>query len=119
MEITRIQNVYTVVRNMQESREFYRTALGLSVKFEDRLEWCQFGVGGSNFALSSIAEGPLNSRGSVVVFEAPSLEGIESRVRAAGGTLMASRSMGAHGSVMTFADPEKNLFQVFAKSSQA
>jgi predicted enzyme related to lactoylglutathione lyase len=115
MAIQKIQSVYTVVRDMDKAQAFYEQALGLTVKFRDQSKWCQFAVGGSNFALSSVEEAAQGAVGSVVVFEADSVDGIREGVEAAGGAFLSERDMGAHGKVFVFLDSENTLFQVFIR----
>ena len=45
-------------------------------------------------------------------FDAAELASVAARIERLGGRHLASRDMGAHGSVATFADPEGNLFQL-------
>ena len=116
MAIQRIQSVYSVANNMDRAQRFYESALGLSLKFRDGERWCQFSVGNTNFALSAPAEAPVAAKGSVVVFEAESLDGVRQQVEEGGGKFLSTRDMGSHGAVVTFQDPEGNLFQVFAKA---
>lgn len=115
MSIQKIQGVYTVVRDMDRVQAFYEQALGLTLKFRDQSKWCQFGVGASNFALSSTEEAAPGAVGSVVVFEADSIDGIRESVEAAGGQFVAERDMGAHGKVLVLLDSENNVFQVFTR----
>jgi predicted enzyme related to lactoylglutathione lyase len=119
MTIQRIQSVYTVVRDMDKAQAFYERALGLTLKFRDQSKWAQFGVGGSNFALSAAEEAAPGATGSVVVFEADSLEGIRESVEAAGGRLVSERDMGAHGKVLVLLDAENQIFQVFLRQATA
>jgi predicted enzyme related to lactoylglutathione lyase len=116
MKILRIQNVYHVAKDMERLRAFYGTKLGLPSKFADGDRWVQFGVQGSNFALSSAAEAAPGVNGAVVVFEVDSLAGAEDHVLAAGGRVLSRRDMGAHGKVVTFSDPEGNIAQLFCRS---
>lgn len=115
MAIQKIQSVYTVVRDMDKAQAFYERALGLTPKFRDGSKWLQFGVGGSNFALSSVEEAAPHATGSVVVFEADSVDGIRERVEAAGGEFVSERDMGSHGRVLVFLDAERQIFQVFSR----
>jgi predicted enzyme related to lactoylglutathione lyase len=52
----------------------------------------------------------------VIVFDAADLASVAARIERLGGRHLASRDMGAHGSVATFADPEGNLFQLHVRS---
>jgi predicted enzyme related to lactoylglutathione lyase len=119
MAIQRIQSVYTVVRDMDKAQAFYERALGLTLKFRDQSRWSQFGVGGSNFALSSGEEAAQGATGTVVVFEADSLEGVRQSVEAAGGKFVSERDMGSHGRVQVFLDVENQIFQVFSRQPSA
>jgi predicted enzyme related to lactoylglutathione lyase len=116
MTIHKIQSVYTVVRDMDRMQDFYAKGLGLATKFRDGDAWCQFGVGTTNFALSSAAEAAVGAQGSVLVFETDDLAGARASIEQAGGRFLLQRDMGTHGAVLTFADPEDNLFQIFAKA---
>ena len=117
MAIQKIQSVYTVVRDMDKTQAFYERALGLAVKFRDQDRWCQFGVGGSNFALSSIEEAAKGAVGSVIVFEADNIDGVRESVEAAGGQFLAERDMGSHGKTYVFLDCEANVFQIFTRAA--
>lgn len=119
MAIQKIQSIYTVVRDMDKAQAFYERALGLTLKFRDSSKWLQFGVGGSNFALSSVEEAAPGATGSVVVFEADSVNGIRERVEAAGGEFVSERDMGSHGRVLVFLDAERQIFQVFSRQPSA
>lgn len=116
MTIHKIQSVYTVVRDMDALQAFYGHVLNMPPKFRDADRWTQFSVGHTNFALSSAAEAALGASGSVVVFEADTLDGVGASVTAAGGRLVSQRDMGAHGAVLSFTDPEGHPFQVFSKN---
>ena len=71
--IKRIENVYYVTDDMNETVAFYRDVLGLGVKFKDGERWTQLDAGGSNFALSSLEEAAKGAKGAVVVFEVDGL----------------------------------------------
>jgi len=116
MTIQKIQSVYTVVRDMDRMQDFYAKGLGLATRFRDGDAWCQFGVGSAGFALSSAAEAAAGAQGSVLVFETDDLAGARAGIEHAGGRFLLQRDMGTHGTVLTFSDPEDNLFQVFAKA---
>ncbi|WP_219219345.1 VOC family protein [Variovorax boronicumulans] len=118
MPIHKIQSIYTVVRDMDRMQDFYARGLGLTLRFRDADAWCQFGVGGSNFALSSTAESARGAQGSVPVFETDDPGATRTDIEQAGGRFLMQRDMGAHGVVLTFADVEENLFQVFAKAAR-
>lgn len=55
----------------------------------------------------------------MVVFETDDLAATRTRIEQAGGRCLLERDMGTHGTVLTFADVEDNLFQVFAKAAKA
>jgi predicted enzyme related to lactoylglutathione lyase len=111
-----IRSVYTVVQDMDLMQAFYGEALGLPLAFRDQRRWCQFKAGLLPFALSSPAEAAPGARGSVIVFDAADIAPITQRIERLGGRHLATRDMGAHGRVATFADPEHNLFQLHVRS---
>lgn len=115
MKVLRVQNIYHVARDMSRLRAFYETALALPLKFVDGDRWIQFGLHGTNFSLSSPAEAVRNASGAVVVFEVDSLDYAEDHIAAEGGRVMGRRDMGSHGQVLTFADPEGNVIQLFCR----
>ena len=115
MPLGAISSVYTVVNDMDRMQAFYAEALELPLSFRDRDRWCQFKAGPLAFALSSAAEAAKDARGSVIVFDAADLASVTARIERLGGRHLASRDMGAHGSVATFADPEGNLFQLHVR----
>jgi predicted enzyme related to lactoylglutathione lyase len=119
MSISRIQSVYSIVSDMDRLQVFYETALGLPLAFRDRDAWCQFKIGQTAFALSSPAEAAAGAHGSVVVFETADPDTLAKRILQLGGRHLADRDMGAHGKVMTFADPEDNRFQLYTRAGAA
>jgi len=110
-----IRSVYTVAGNMDLIHAFYEEALELPLAFRNRDNWCQFKAGLLPFALSSPAEAAPGARGSVIVFDAADIAPITQRIDRLGGRHLATRDMGAHGRVATFADPEDNLFQLHVR----
>lgn len=116
MTVQKIQSVYLRTERMNDLHAFYETALGLAPTFRDGNKWSQFRVGNTNFALSAPEEAAPVEGAAVIVFEAEDMEAATHRITTGGGRLLASRDMGTHGTVATFADPDNNIFQVFAKS---
>ncbi|HEY8610489.1 MAG TPA: VOC family protein [Roseomonas sp.] len=112
-----MQSVYTVIRDMDAAERFYGAALGLSPSFRDGERWCQFRPDNTNFALSSAEEAAPGASGSVAAFEVDDAAKTERRMREAGGGIVVRRDMGAHGAVLTCADPEGNLFQIFSRTA--
>ena len=119
MQTAGIGGVYMVVKDMDRAQRFYEDALGLVTKFRDRSAWCQFNTGNVSFSLSSPQEAGGRAQGAVVVFKAEQLAGIRHQVEDAGGTFRAVRDMGSHGTVVTFADPDGNDFQVLIRSAKS
>src|ERR1700730_3874780 len=117
MPLGAIRSVYTVANDMDLMQAFYEEALELPLAFRDRDKWCQFKAGQVPFALSSPSEAAKGARGSVIVFDANDVAVLGQRIERLGGGHLASRDMGSHGSVATFADPEDNLFQIHARQS--
>jgi predicted enzyme related to lactoylglutathione lyase len=114
--IKRIQNVYYVTDDMNETVTFYRDVLGLGVKFKDGERWTQLDAGGSNFALSSLEEAAKGAKGAVVVFEVDGLEEMATQIAAAGGEVLGTRDMGSHGRTLTFRDPVGNIAQLYERA---
>jgi predicted enzyme related to lactoylglutathione lyase len=106
-----IQTVYFVAKDMARLEDFYASALGMPVQFRDDNKWTQFRLQRSAFALSSAEEAAQGAVGAVPVFQVAGEARDEVR------QLLAQRDMGTHGVVATYKDPEKNIFQVFSKSS--
>ena len=119
MKVLRVQNAYHVVRDMGRLRSFYESFLGLPLKFADGDRWTQYGVQEVNFSLSSVEEAARGSAGVVVVFEVDRLDGAEELLAAEGGRVVDRRDMGSHGQVLTFADPEGNVAQLFCRNHVA
>ena len=107
----RVHGIYTVIRDMDGAQRFYAAALGIAPRFRDGARWCQFRLGEVNFALGSPEEASPGAAGSIAVFETAELDAAATRVAEAGGAVLSRRDMGAHGIVLTCADPEQNLFQ--------
>ena len=115
MPLHSIRSVYTVAQDMDLMQAFYAGALELPLAFRDRDNWCQFKAGPVAFALSSPSEAAQGARGSVIVFDAADLAALAQRIERLSGRLLASRDMGSHGGVATFADPENNLLQLHVR----
>lgn len=110
-----VSGIYLVVNDMDRAQLFYEKALGLVTKFRDQSSWCQFATGNVAFSLSSPEEAG-RTQSVMVVFKAGQLAGIREQVEDAGGAFLALRDMGPHGTVVTFADPDGNEFQVLIPS---
>ena len=119
MQTAGVSGVYMVVDDMDRAQRFYEDALGLVTKFRDRSSWCQFDTGNVSFSLSSPEEAGGRAQGVVIVFKAEQLAGIRQQVEDAGGTFRALRDMGSHGTIVTFADPDGNDFQVLIPSAKS
>ena len=117
MTVIAVQNVYVVAGDMDRAAHFYAHALGLTEKFRDGARWTQYKVGSGNFSLASAEEaGRGAATGATPVFETDTLEETIAAVEQAGGRIVASRDMGSHGRTATCADPDGNIFQLFARS---
>jgi predicted enzyme related to lactoylglutathione lyase len=114
MDIKRLQNVYLVAQRPAQLHEFYQSALGLPVKFRDQDRWIQYGTG---MALASTEEATPATSGAVPVFEVDDLEGAAERITAAGGQVLGTRDMGAHGAVLSLRDPEGHIVQLFKRAA--
>ncbi|MBK6005040.1 VOC family protein [Ramlibacter ginsenosidimutans] len=114
MDIQRLQNVYLVARKPGELNAFYESALGLKVKFRDGERWIQYAAG---VALASLDEAKPAASGAVPVFEVDDFEGAQERIVAAGGQVLGTRDMGAHGAVLSLRDPEGNIVQLFRRAA--
>jgi predicted enzyme related to lactoylglutathione lyase len=114
-----LQSVYLAAKDIGRLEAFYVSALGMPVQFRDENKWTQFRLQRSAFALSSPEEAAPGAVGAVPVFQVPgeAQEEIRQKILAAGGQLLAQRDMGSHGVVVTYKDPEENVFQVFSKAS--
>jgi predicted enzyme related to lactoylglutathione lyase len=117
VETKRIKYVYVGSQDVGKLGAFYSQSLGISEAFTDGKRWQQFSINGSNFAVASPEESAvLPGQGFVPVFEVDDLKSATERVRQAGGTVVSTRDMGAHGIVTTLQDPEGNTFQLFASA---
>lgn len=116
MAIKRLQTAYHVVADMPGARRFYEEVLGLRLKFADGDRWAQYDAGGANFAIGAPAEAPPGAAGAVVVFETDTLDELRAKAAAAGTEIRGERDMGGHGRVLTLADPEGNLIQLFERA---
>jgi predicted enzyme related to lactoylglutathione lyase len=115
----RLQNVYVVAEQPAALHAFYENALGLALKFHDKERWFQYGVGNTSVALACREEAAPATRGLVMVFEVADFEGARERIEAAGGEVLGTRDMGAHGEVMSLRDPEGNVVQLFRRAKAA
>jgi predicted enzyme related to lactoylglutathione lyase len=112
-----LRAAYTVVAEMDRALAFYGAVLGTPPLFRDGDRWCQFRLGGGDFALSAPAEAAPGAQGSIVVFETDNLDAAAEKVVAAGGRVLGGRDMGSHGRLLHAADPDGNPFQIFAKQA--
>ena len=113
--IKRLQNVFVVAERPGELNAFYESALGLQLKFRDKDRWIQYSAGNTSVALASREEAQPATSGVVMVFEVEDFVAIAERVAAAGGQVLGTRDMGAHGAVMSLRDPEGNIVQLFKR----
>jgi catechol 2,3-dioxygenase-like lactoylglutathione lyase family enzyme len=114
--VSRVQNVYYVVADMDRSVEFYRETLGLDLRFRDGDRWTQFSVGASSLSLSSRDEAATGVAGAVVVLEVDDLAAARERLRAGHAHVFADREMGAHGRSLAFRDPDGNVVQLLERA---
>lgn len=114
----RLQNVYVVAERPAALHAFYTAALGLELKFQDQERWFQYGVGNTNVALACPEEAAPATAGLVMVFEVADFEGARERIEAAGGEVLGTRDMSAHGAVMSLRDPEGNVVQLFRRAEK-
>lgn len=105
---------YVVAKDVDRLRDFYSTALGLPVRFQDGSRWCQLNGGRVDIALSSREEAEPCPSGTVAVYQVEDLQEVSRSVIAAGGLVLHRRSMGDHGHLVTCIDVEGNHFQLFA-----
>ncbi|MGJ7566067.1 VOC family protein [Variovorax sp. GB1R11] len=113
----RLQNVYVVAERPAELHAFYENALGLKLKFRDKDRWFQYGVGNTSVALACAEEALPATSGLVMVFEVSDFAGARERIAGAGGEVLGTRDMGAHGAVMSLRDPQGNVVQLFKRAA--
>lgn len=111
----RLQNVFVVAERPAELHAFYASALGLQLKFRDQDRWIQYAVGNTSVALACREEAVPATSGVVMVFEVDDFTDAAERIRAAGGEVLGTRDMGAHGAVLSLRDPEGNIVQLFQR----
>lgn len=111
----RLQNVFVVAERPAELHAFYAQALGLQLKFRDHDRWIQYAVGNTSVALACREEAAPATSGVVMVFEVDDFTATAERVAAAGGEVLGTRDMGAHGAVLSLRDPEGNTVQLFKR----
>lgn len=111
----RLQNVFVVAERPAELHAFYAQALGLQLKFRDHDRWIQYAVGNTSVALACREEAAPATSGVVMVFEVDHFTAAAERVAAAGGEVLGTRDMGAHGAVLSLRDPEGNIVQLFKR----
>lgn len=113
-----VQTVYLVARDIGRLEAFYAEALAMPVQFRDGNKWTQFRQQRSAFALSSAEEAAPGAVGAVPVFQVAgdAQNELHQKITSAGGELLARRDMGSHGVVVTYKDPEENIFQIFSKA---
>lgn len=111
-----LQNLYYVVNDMPRARRFYEGLLGLEPSFADGERWTQYRGARGNLALASPAEAPTGAQGAVAVLEVANLETYRTLLQAAAIPVLGERDMGSHGRVLSLADPDGNLLQLFART---
>jgi len=107
---------FVVARDVELLRDFYASALGLPIRFQDGDKWCQLNAGRADIALGNAEEAHPLVQGTAVVYQVDDLTAAAHRVVAAGGSVLATRDMGSHGRVATCVDIEGNCFQLFASA---
>jgi predicted enzyme related to lactoylglutathione lyase len=107
---------FVVARNVGQLRDFYSSALGLPVRFQDGDKWCQLNGGRADVALGSGEEAHPVVQGTAIVYQVDDLADASQRVITAGGSVLATRDMGSHGQVATCRDIEGNVFRLFASA---
>jgi predicted enzyme related to lactoylglutathione lyase len=85
------------------------------VAFRDKNKWAQFPTDTGRFAVSSREEAATPQSSSVIVFEVDDLLETETVIRQHGGSIISRRDMEGHGATVTFADPDGNVAQIFAR----
>ncbi len=116
-QVKRLQNVFVVAERPAELHAFYASALGLQPRFRDGDRWIQYSAGNSGVALACREEAWPATSGVVMVFEVDGFDAVAERVIAAGGEVLGTRDMGAHGMVLSLRDPEGNLVQLFKRQA--
>jgi predicted enzyme related to lactoylglutathione lyase len=104
---------FVVARDVELLRDFYASALGLPIRFQDGDRWCQLNAGRADIALGNGEEAHPVVQGTAVVYQVDDLTAASQRVVAAGGSVLATRDMGSHGQVATCRDVEGNDFRLF------
>lgn len=117
MAEAKLYAVYYVAREMDAAVAFFRDVLGLKLKFQDERRWAQFDTGGARFSLSSTEEAAPGTVGATVVFEVDDAAAVAEAVERAGGRVLQSRDMGAHGRTVSCSDPSGNLIQLFQRAA--
>jgi predicted enzyme related to lactoylglutathione lyase len=113
----RLQNVHVVAERPAALHDFYERALGLKLKFRDQDRWFQYGVGNTSVAVACREEAAPASSGLVMVFEVDDFDAAHERITRAGGEVLGTRDMGAHGAVLSLRDPEGNVVQLFRRAA--
>lgn len=98
--------------------EFYRSALGLDLRFADGERWAELNAGAARLALGVPSELPFGGGGPVAMFEVDDLETCRERIVAAGGSIEGRRDMGDHGSYLAVRDPAGNPLLLFARAAR-
>jgi predicted enzyme related to lactoylglutathione lyase len=113
--MNKVRSCYVVAKDITTLIPFYEALLATKLQFQDGSKWAQFPSDTGRFAISSPEEAARPGLSSVVVFEVADLAQAEAEVARQGGRVLHRRDMGSHGTTVTFADPEGNVAQLFAK----
>ncbi len=117
--VQKLHGVFTVTHDMDVAERFYAAAQGLPQRLRDGARWCQFRLGTVNVARGAPGEAIPGAIRSITVSESRDLDSAGFRVAQAGGAVPSRRDMGSHGTGLTRADPDHNLFQLYARSTAA
>lgn len=116
MAVKKFSSAYYVVKNMDESVDFYKDVIGLNVKFRDGNRWTQFDINGVGVALADPSEGSVPpGGGATVVLEVDNLMEMREALTKKGIPVNEIVDMGGHGKYFTTKDPSGNVVQIFAR----
>ena len=107
--IDKVQNVFYRVADLDRAVTFYGDVVGLKMKFRDGEKWAEFDAGNVSLGLELLeGQGSAGAGGGVVVLRGSDLDGLLSRLRAAGYATIGAIDQRPYGRIARFTDPDGN-----------
>ena len=111
--INRIYACWVYVRDLNESRRFYETSVGLKFKLQDG-EWIEFDLGGTSFGLlKKPANEKLEPQKTRIMFEVDNIAASKVKLVKNGVNVIGDIRSKSYGKLLTFEDPNGHWLELF------